>query len=185
MNTHKGQIFTDLTVHMLMVCLLIFDSQDDDSSIRWASLFLYDQLEDLIGDFVLKLCLPHVCTQMYTGCVHDAFLHDAYIHNAFEPWPWYMCVWCKYHWTFILTLMHVCTMPYIEDFAWWSKVWSWSLMHKCMMYLLFLSLILVHAWMYDTCMDVWCMLNMHLIYDIYAAANFVTDRQTDEQGNLE
>ena len=34
MNTHKGQIFTDLTVHMLMVCLLLFDSQDDDSSIR-------------------------------------------------------------------------------------------------------------------------------------------------------
>jgi len=34
MNSHKGHIFTDLSVHMLMVYLLIFDSQDDDSSIR-------------------------------------------------------------------------------------------------------------------------------------------------------
>ena len=34
MNSHKGHIFTDLSVHMLMVCLLLFDSQDDDSSIR-------------------------------------------------------------------------------------------------------------------------------------------------------
>ena len=34
MNSHKGHIFTDPSVHMLMVCLLLFDSQDDDSSIR-------------------------------------------------------------------------------------------------------------------------------------------------------
>ena len=34
MNSHKGHIFTDLSVHMLMVCLILFDSQDDDSSIR-------------------------------------------------------------------------------------------------------------------------------------------------------
>ena len=43
MNSHKGHIFTDLSVHMLMVCLLLFDSQDDDSSIRWGSAILYVQ----------------------------------------------------------------------------------------------------------------------------------------------
>ena len=34
MNGHKGKIFTDLYVHMLMVCLILFDSQDVDKSIR-------------------------------------------------------------------------------------------------------------------------------------------------------
>ena len=34
MNSHKGKIFTDLYVHMLMVCLILFDSQDVDKSIR-------------------------------------------------------------------------------------------------------------------------------------------------------
>ena len=34
MSGHKGKIFTDLNVHMLMVCLILFDSQDVDKSIR-------------------------------------------------------------------------------------------------------------------------------------------------------
>ena len=34
MSGHKGKIFTDLYVHMLMVCLILFDSQDVDKSIR-------------------------------------------------------------------------------------------------------------------------------------------------------
>ena len=34
MNSHKGNIFTDLSVHMLMVYLILFDSQDVDSNIR-------------------------------------------------------------------------------------------------------------------------------------------------------
>ena len=59
MNSHKGHIFTDLSVHMLMVncwrnnleitfglwwqvCLILFDSQDDDSSIRWDSSNMYE-----------------------------------------------------------------------------------------------------------------------------------------------
>ena len=34
MSGHKGKIFTDPYVHMLMVCLILFDSQDVDKSIR-------------------------------------------------------------------------------------------------------------------------------------------------------
>ena len=65
MNSHKGHIFTDLSVHMLMVCLILFDSQDDDSSIRWDS---YDHWSETDSYYIAVDVPGEFMTRVWTCC---------------------------------------------------------------------------------------------------------------------
>jgi len=68
MNCHKGHIFTDLSVHMLMVCLILFDSQDDDSSIRR----VHDTSVNMLRGYLeVHSCQPEWDFKKVLTCVKD------------------------------------------------------------------------------------------------------------------
>ena len=135
---------------------------------------------------VPDVCMMHKFTmQISPILVSDVCsMHKCMMHIS---WPWsLMCVWCTCPWSW--SLMYVrctnawCTCPWswFLMYGWCTNVWctyprSWSLMYVwctnvwCT-YPWFLSLILLHAWMYDAC-----------IYDV-AEILSRTDRRTDGQG---
>ena len=79
----------------------------------------------LIQVAMMHICMMHL--SMILDPVHACMMH---VFFTFDPWPWYMYVWCIH--LLSLIMMHMC------------------MMHLCMMH----TSVILDPWLW--CMCVWC-----------------------------